>query len=261
MIDQERRELILLHLRKSRFITVRELVSLLASSEATIRRDLVLMEKDGVIQRHWGGASLAGGSDNVMPPPALPEASLENRIGSLGEIKRRIARRATSLIEEGETIIIDGGSTTYFMTDFLVDRNLKVITNSFALAARMIEHSRNTIIIPGGIIYPESRIVLNPFDSDFFNDYTPTKLFMSVAGLTESGVTNSDMTLIRFEKRMIESAEQLIILCDSSKFSRRGSLALCTLDSIDTLITDPGIAPAIEKALLDAGVKVLIVED
>ena len=258
MIDTERRELILLQLRKHRFVTVKELTARLATSEATIRRDLLLMEKSNLIQRHWGGASLIGTGGETVHPPLLPESSLENRIGTQSDIKRRIAQMAVSLIQEEETIIIDGGSTTWFMTEFLEDNNLRIITNSFAIAARMIETSQNTVIIPGGIIYPESRIVLNPFDSDFFNDYTPSKLFMSVAGLSESGATNSDTTLIRFEKRMIESAEELIILCDSSKFQKRGSLFLCGLENISTIITDNGISPEFRATLEGAGVTVMV---
>ena len=258
MIDKERQELILEHLGKTRFITVRELTTLLSSSEATIRRDLVALDKSGLVQRHWGGASLAGQADSKPNPPSLPESSLENRISKQGEIKREIAKLATSLIEEGETIIIDGGSSTYFMADYLEDKNLKVITNSFAIATRLIEQSRNTVIIPGGIIYPQSRIVLNPFDSNFFDDYAPSKLFMSVGGLSDMGATNSDTTLIRVEKRMIESANELIILCDSSKFSKRGSLFLCGLDDIDILITDDGISLEFKRILEAAGVKVLI---
>ncbi|MEO8409218.1 MAG: DeoR/GlpR family DNA-binding transcription regulator [Propionivibrio sp.] len=260
MIDKERHERILTHLRKRRFVTVRELTSLLSSSEATIRRDLLHLENTGEIQRHWGGASLTASTQKRFHPPVLPESSLENRLGKLSEIKRLIAQKAVSLINAGETIIIDGGSSTYFMTEFLEDQELKIITNSFAIAAHLIDNSQNTIIIPGGIVYPESRIVLNPFDSSFFNDYTPSKLFMSVAGLSENGATNSDTTLIRLEKRMIASANELIVLCDSSKLMKRDSLFLCDLESIDTLITDRGISAPFRSTLAKAGVRVLVVE-
>lgn len=232
---------------------------MLSCSEATIRRDLVLLEESNTIQRHWGGASLLGRDDASPHRPELAESSGESRLGNLEWLKREIAKQAASLVYEAETIIINGGSTTYFMAEFLENKNLKVITNSFSIAARMIETSQNTIIIPGGIIFPESRSILNPFDSDFFNNYTPSKLFMSAAGLSDIGASNSDATRIRFEKSMIDSADELIILCDSSRFNRRGGLLLCDLESIDTIVTDAGITAQFQLMLEDAGIKVLIV--
>jgi DeoR family ulaG and ulaABCDEF operon transcriptional repressor len=250
MLERERQELILRLLRQSRFATVTELVAASGASEATVRRDLGRLEQMGALRRIRGGAEAA----EVRQAPQQP---FELRKGLLLEKKRAIGRRAAALCQDGETVFIDGGSTTYQMAEFLRSSRLQILTNSFAIAQVLIGCSANTVILAGGVVYPDSQLILDPFQEDAFRNYYASKVFMGLYGIDELGATNTDLLLIRTEKAMIDHARELVILADSSKIGRRGSLKLCAVEQIHTFITDGGIGEAQRQLLVSRGVRLL----
>ena len=191
-------------------------------------------------------------------PAAGRQLSFERRRGVLLEKKRAIARRAVSLCEDGETVFIDGGSTTFQMSEFLRATRLQIITNSFAMARALVGLSENTVVLAGGIIYPDSQLILDPFQEESFRNYYAAKVFMGVYGIDEMGATNTDPLLIRTERAMIDHGRELIILADSSKFNRRGSLMLCGFESIRTVITDGGIGEEQRRMLIAHGVELIV---
>jgi len=222
-----------------------------------VRRDLAKLETAGKLRRIRGGAELAEApADSVEPTAQLP---FEYRKGILLEKKRLIAHKAASLCSDGETVIIDGGSTTFQMVEFLREARLKIITNSFAIAEVLIKHSQNTVILNGGIVYPDSQLILDPFQEEGFRNYSATKVFMGVYGIDELGATNTDMLLIKTERAMIERGRELIVLADSSKFNRRGNLMLCGFEKIGTIITDRGISEKQREMVLAKGVNLVSV--
>jgi DeoR family ulaG and ulaABCDEF operon transcriptional repressor len=255
MLSAERHALILRVLRQNRFASVGELAGIARSSEATIRRDLGSMEESGLVRRVRGGAELAGEPEAAAPQSELP---FEYRKGIQLEKKRMIARAAAALCADGETVMIDGGSTTYQMTEFLRDYRLQVITNSFAIAHELARSSRCTVILSGGVVHPDSQLVLDPFGEDMFENYTASRLFMGVYGIDETGATNTEALLIKTERAMIERARTLVVLADSSKFDRRGSLLLCGFEKIHELITDPGIDARHREMLASRGVHLIV---
>ncbi len=255
MLERERQELILGLLRQSRFATVAELVAAAGASEATIRRDLGRLEQRGALRRIRGGAEAVEAAEVRQ----APEQPFEQRKGLHLETKRAIGRRAAALCQDGDTIFIDGGSTTYQMAGFLLSSRLQIITNSFAIAQVLIGSSANTVILSGGVVYPDSQLILDPFQEDAFRNYYASKVFMGLYGIDEMGATNTELLLIRTEKAMIDHAQELVILADSSKLGRRGSLKLCSLEQIHTFITDAGISEAQRELLLSRGVRLLTV--
>jgi DeoR family ulaG and ulaABCDEF operon transcriptional repressor len=272
VLERERHELILRLLRQGRFAAVSEIASLVQASEATVRRDLARLEAEALLRRVRGGAELAeppgdGGRPGAGVSGGQPrtaevagrQLSFERRRGVLLEKKRAIARRAVSLCEDGETVFIDGGSTTFQMSEFLRATRLQIITNSFAMARALVGLSENTIVLAGGTIYPDSQLILDPFQEESFRNYYAAKVFMGVYGIDEMGATNTDPLLIRTERAMIDHGRELIILADSSKFSRRGSLMLCGFESIRAVITDSGIDEAQKGMLSVRGVELIVV--
>lgn len=253
MLAPERERLILRLLRQDRFASVSELAGLAGASEATVRRDLDRLERTGRLVRVRGGAELAAGAAE-----GTVQLPFESRKGLLSETKRRIARLASSLCREGETIIIDGGSTTYHMTEFLLPMKLQILTNSFALAQVLVGGSANTVILSGGVVHADSQLVLDPFQEDPFSHYLAAKVFMGVYGIDEMGATNTEVQLISAERAMIEHAKELIILADSSKFDRRGSVFLCGFERMGMVISDAGVTEAQRRLLESRGVKLLI---
>lgn len=257
MLEKERHETISRLVRQNRFITVSEVVEALGVSEATARRDLTSLEESKVLRRVRGGAELVEG--NGAADTLATEAPFEYRKTVYREIKRQIAKKAVSLCEDGETIIIDGGSTTFQMVEFLTELQMVIITNSFAIAEYLTKHSRNRIIIPEGEIYRESQLILSPFHEDVVGNYFASKVFMGVEGLDEYGATNTNMMLIHAERTMIDHAKDLVIVADSSKFEKQGHLRLCEYDRISTIITDRGIRDEHREMVTAAGVELVVV--
>ena len=212
--------------------------------------------------RIHGGAELLDPESSAAGPsfpPKLAEPPLEYRKVQMLDQKKAIALKAVSLIADEETIMIDGGSTTFWMAEFLTGHHAQVITNSFAMATHLLHHSQNTVICAGGVIYPSSEIILNPFESDIFKHYRANKVFMGVRGIDERGATNSDPVLIQTEREMINQCKELIILVDSSKFQSTGPVLLCGFDRIHTVITDSGISAEMKALIESRGVRLLVV--
>jgi len=260
MLAAERRALILRLLARDGVAPLADLRRLSGASEATLRRDLARLAREGAIERVRGGA-VAGRkprADEAPPPPRAMELPLEERSGIAAENKRRIARRASELCADGDTIMVDGGSTTLQLAPFLRGLRLRVITNSLALAEDLARDSSCTVIICGGVVQPASRLILDPFREDPFSDYSASLAFMGVFGIDEDGATNTDGPLIRTERSMIDRVRRLVVLADSLKFGRRGSLRLCGFERISTVVTDDGVEERWKALLAERGVELII---
>lgn len=254
-MDAEREAIIIRTVQRGIVVSVQELVSITGASEATIRRDLTKLEKRKMIKRTRGGATIPEGM-KVRQVPSK-ETPFAFRKGVMDEKKRLIAKCAVSLCGEDETILIDGGTTTYNMVDFLQGSSLQIITNSFPMAEALVS-TPNRIILTGGILNPESLLILDPEPETLISRYYASKLFLGIGGIDESGFTNSDLQVIQSERAMLKQAREIIVLADSSKFGKRGALLLCGFDKVNTVITDSGISDEFEKLLSSHGIKVVI---
>jgi DeoR family ulaG and ulaABCDEF operon transcriptional repressor len=250
MLAAERRALILRLLARDGIAPLAGIARLSGASEATVRRDLAGLAAEGLADRVHGGA--------VARPGVAAEVPLEERAGIATEKKRLIARRAASLCADGDTIMVDGGSTTLQLAPFLRGRRLRVITNSLPLAEELSREASCTVILGGGVVQPVSRLILDPFRDDPFSDYSASTVFMGVFGIDEAGATNTDELLIRTERAMIARARRLVVLADSGKFGLRGSLHLCGFDRIAAVVTDDGIDGRWRALLAERGVDVVI---
>jgi DeoR family ulaG and ulaABCDEF operon transcriptional repressor len=257
MVNHKRRKRLLKLLAEHQTATVQQLVEWLNASPATVRRDISWLAARNLLTRTRGGA------ENLLPKKRqfpLSSETFQNNIQCFAARKRAIARRAAALCIDGETIIINGGTTTFMMAEFLADKHLKILTNSFLMAERLLVSSDNEIIVPGGKIYREQNVILSPFDNDITQHHYAGKMFMSVYGLSLLGLMEADPLLIQAEKRLISQAEELVVLADSSKFGRKAGLILCGLDRVSTVITDTGASDKAVQLLEQYGVNVLTVE-
>ncbi|HEX8787031.1 MAG TPA: DeoR/GlpR family DNA-binding transcription regulator [Telluria sp.] len=257
MVNHKRRKRLLKLLAEHQTATVQQLVDWLNASPATVRRDISWLAARNLLTRTRGGA------ENLLPKKRqfpLSSETFQNNIQCFASRKRAIARHAASMCAEGETIIINGGTTTFMMAEFLTDKHLKILTNSFLMAERLLVSSENEIIVPGGKVYREQNVILSPFDNDITQHHYAGKMFMSVYGLSLLGLLEADPLLIQAEKRLISQAEELVVLADSSKFARKAGLILCGLDRVHTVITDTGVSDKAVQTLEQYGVKVITVE-
>ena len=256
MLERERQDRILKRLETTAFAPVSDLVLLTSVSEATIRRDLEKMQAEGLLRRIRGGAQSL---TDIEEKPGLGEAPLSVRNIQFRREKQRIAEFAASLCGDDDLVFIDGGSTTYFMAPFLKVKKLRVVTSSFALAGELSTSRTCTVLLPGGIVYADSGLILDPFDNTFYDNFEADTAFMGAGAVTVKGIENRDMRVIRAERKMIAHARKRIILADSEKFKRTGSLLLCPLDDIAMIITDTGISENLRQAFRLANIELVIV--
>jgi DeoR family ulaG and ulaABCDEF operon transcriptional repressor len=254
MHEKERHRLILSAVQEKPVVTVQEMVDLTESSEATIRRDIAALHVQKRLRR------VRGGAEAISPPQFV---GLAGRPFSVNETlhaaqKRAIAREAVELCKDGEPIIINGGTTTFQMVHFLTGRRMPIFTNSFPIAEHLLKHSKNTVMLSGGTIYREQNIILSPFDNDVTRNFYARRMFMGAQGLGPLGLMEADPLLIQAEQKLIDQADELVVLIDSSKFRLRSSLILCGLSRIATVITDDGIEDREAKMLETAGVALIV---
>jgi DeoR family ulaG and ulaABCDEF operon transcriptional repressor len=254
MHEKERHNAILSAVREKPVVTVREIVELTGASEATIRRDIAGLDSRKLLKRVHGGAEGLNPPQvsNLIGRPYNVNATLNT------QKKRAIAMLAVDMCLDGEPIIINGGTTTFQMVHFLHHKRLPIFTNSFVIAEHLLKHSKNTVTLPGGTLYREQNIILSPFENDVSRNFYARRMFMGAQGLGPMGMMESDPLLIQAEHKLIDQAEELVVLVDSSKFDQRSSLILCGLKRISTVITDDGVGDAEINMLEDAGVAVKI---
>ena len=256
MHEKERHRIILSAVQEKPVVTVAEMVDLTESSEATIRRDIATLHVQKKLRR------VRGGAESVNPPQFVGLAGRPFSVNQSLNIaqKRAIALRAVELCEDGDPIIINGGTTTFQMVHPLATKRCQIFTNSFPIAEHLLKNSKNTIMLSGGVIYREQNIILSPFDNDVTRNFYAKRMFMGAQGLSHLGLMEADPLLIQAEQKLIDQADELVVLVDSSKFRQRSSLILCRLERITTVITDNGIRDE-ERQMLEAqGIGVIIAD-
>ncbi len=259
MLEKQRHQLILAILDEQQFASVGSLSTQLNTSEATIRRDITKLSQMALLKKIRGGAEALPGSGEKIKRQRLTASVFLVDKERQTDTKRLIAEKAVELCDDGETIIINGGSSTYMMSEFLASRQLNILTNSFVLAEELLNNSDNQITLPGGEVYRKQGIILSAFENDTIQYYHASKMFMGTPGMGEYGVMESDPLLIRAEQKLRKQAEQLIILADSSKLGKRSNFIFSPLADVDVLITDSNADAKMLRMFEQQGVRVEVV--
>lgn len=254
MLEPRRLAAIMRIVSETGVATVADLLAATGASPATLRRDLAKLAAAGEVRRVHGGVEAIGFADR----PALATRPFEAARAMNAPAKRAIARAAVALCRDGETIVVNAGSTTFAMVEFLRATRLQIVTNSFPMAAALLSTSRNRVILPGGEVYREQGIVLSPFDADALQHVAAARMFMSAASVGPLGVIEGDPLIARAEAKLLDRAGELVVLADASKFAPRGALAVCPLSRVRTLVTDDAAPEAALDMLRAAGVEVLV---
>ena len=256
----EREKMILDSLGESGFVSFRDLESRVAASPATIRRDLDRLEEAGVITRVRGGAKRVGGGSGTSSTSedGLSGVPFHENIGRNRGAKEAIGRAAAGLCIPGEGVMIDGGSTTLQMCPHLDGLSLQVLTNSLHIVSALLPQPTTRILIPSGQVFREQNIVLSAAGDDGMPRFHAPKLFMGAASMGPAGLMQADVILVAAERRLIERADEIIVLVDSSKFSGPSGNVVCALDEIDVVVTDAGIEPQHVAMMEAADIRVII---
>lgn len=221
----------------------------LTVSEATVRRDLAGMEQRGLLRRVHGGATLDGVS---VIEPQFQDKEDRNR-----DAKQRIAGRALDLIEDGDEIYLDGGSTVLLLARLLSrKRNLTIVTNSLMAAAGLMD-TEHRLILVGGEFRSRSRVTIGPLTTPVIQTLRVRLAFMGTIGFTlEDGMTTTDPGEAFTKQQIMARARQVILLADHSKFGVASFAGSGGPDSVDVVVTD-NLDAEWQRDLRQLGIEVL----
>ena len=252
LFAQERRNRILTRLRQEGKVSVEELAALFRVSPQTIRTDLDHLAERGLLRRTHGGAMPLSGT--------LYEPVYSQRQVMRHAQKRAIALEAASLVDDGETILLDAGTTTYELALALRDRPaLTVVTNSIPIALALMENERIEVMLVGGRVQPKRLAVLGPLAVRFLGSFRVDRAFLSFNGVdVEAGFTVVDFEAAESKERMMACTRETVVLADSEKIGRTAFARVAPISSARRLVTDDGIRDADRRALQEAGLEVLV---
>jgi len=235
MLQEERYQKILTVLSESGSLSIKKIQELFGISIATARRDMIELQERGLVNRTHGGVSLKSKkSDRDIPP-------LDIRKAHCAIEKEAIARKAATLIEPSDVLILDGGTTTLHLAKMLPLIPISVITNSLVHAQTVFEHQEGNsnieIVLTGGILFGAWSLTYGPPALACLSEYHANWLFLSGQGINENGLFNPNALVVEVEKAMVKSADKVVVLADHSKIGSKSMSRVCALGDIDYLIT------------------------
>jgi len=222
-------------------------------SQETIRRDVKRLAAEGQVLKRHG---------NVAVPHSIGEAPFERRLRENAEAKRAIARRAAERVEDGDTIILDTGTTTsIFARELLKRANLTVITNSSDIARTLATVNGNRVYMAGGELNGDNGAAFGPSAIDFVAQFRAKHAIVTIAGLTaELGPMDSHLAEAEFARMVLSRGENRVILTDHSKFERMALIRICGFEDFNRLVTDAVPPPSLAARLEQAGIAVEIAD-
>ena len=250
MTSEERQNRIADHLRKVEFASLAELASLVETSISTVRRDLDALANQGSVRRTHGGARIVSSKSE--------EFTFVPRDTSQLTEKEAIGQACAGLILPNQTVIIDAGTTCYHVARYLESKNPHIVTNSLPVANLFSAAPKLEVVVTGGVIYPKLGVLVGPLAVAAFSQVHADFAIMSCGGITADGITNSHGLLIEIQRAMMQAAQRVILCVDHTKFGRLSISQLCSLDAIDTLITDQTPSPEMQTELQNAGVELIV---
>lgn len=248
-----RRMLIIVeHIRNNGTATVTDLAKGLGVSEETIRRDAKQLEAKGQVLKLHGALAL---------PHLAGEAPFERRLRENADAKRAIARRAIQFVEDGDSIMIDTGTTTsIFAQELRAKRNLTIVTNSSDIARTLATVNGNTVYMAGGELKGDNGAAFGPSAVAFFSKFRVKHAFISIGALhAQDGPMDADLSESELAHMAISRADHRVILSDSSKFGKTALVKMCEFSEINRLITDATPDATLISVLNAAGVTINIV--
>lgn len=237
-------------IRTEGFVSIPDLRSALDVSESTIRRDLDQLETEGEARRTHGGVFFTG--------QAASNRLFEDRREGQWDRKRQVAIAASQLIENHDTLLLDGGSTAYELARQLVGRPLQIVTNSLPLANLFASSDRADLVILGGYVHSRTGVTLGPYANHMLESLNVQKAVLSIAGADARGYYNSNLLLVETERAMMRCADQTIVVADSSKFGKSSLAKIGELKDVQTVVSDDGLDEQWRQRLEDAGVNLVL---
>ncbi|MDX2039364.1 MAG: DeoR/GlpR family DNA-binding transcription regulator [Isosphaeraceae bacterium] len=243
--EPRRRQLLELVGRRG-FATLDELMNALGVSESTVRRDLDVLDQAGSIRRTHGGA--------VISPEVRAMPALDDRVSAQAAEKRAIGRAAAASIDDGDAVLLDGGTTTLEVARALLGRPVQVVTNSLPIAGLLTSSKENDLILIGGYVSPRTGVAMGPLSIAAMRDIRVRKAILGAGGIVADGIYNSNLLLVDTQRQMMNCGQEVVIVADHSKFGRLALSWLCGLDEVDRMVVDSGLSDQDREMLARAGI-------
>lgn len=250
MFSEERQIKIIELLREKSSIKVNELSNIFNVSESTIRRDLQEMEEKGLLNRTHGGAVSI---EKTIFEPSFKEKEDKRHIEKL-----YIGKIAAAMIEDGDTIILDSGTTTLQLAKYIKAKNITVITNSIDIASELSNRSDIELIVTGGVFRITTRALVGPITEEVLKNFKVDKAFIGANGLSvEEGITTPNISEAHIKREMMKSASKVILVADSSKFNQVSFAVISPVTAIDLIITNSDLNENVVKEYKDIGIEII----
>ena len=253
IIAEERRAILLRELNENGYIQAAELAEKLNITAITIRRDLSMLEAEGLCIRKRGGAVRSSQSVTLE----LPYQIKQNQM--IAE-KKRIAQAAVKLVEDGNTIILDAGSTTYALALLLFSKSrITVVTNDLHIAVKLASNPNISLICTGGIARPNVFSLQGSQVESLIKDLRVDQTFLGADAIhRDCTISNVNFEEVPIKQAMLKAAKEVILVADSSKFNKAGFVRVCDLTDIDIVITDSGLSQEIIDLLRSMDIQLII---
>ena len=229
------------------FMPLSDIAAKMGISESTVRRDLQVLEGQGIARRTHGGAVFV--RDGSV-------GAAGSEVAGLAE-KQAIARAVAELIPLGQTVMLNGGTTCQQIAKSLVGRRLNIVTNSVSAAALLCTDSTSEVTLIGGYVYPRIGVAVGAMAEHQLENMHAGRFITSCAGLTEDGPFEPNQMMADLEQRMMHSADETILAADHAKLGVRSVVRLCELAQIDVIVTDSAASPEARAWLDRSGVRVI----
>ncbi len=243
--------------------TVRELSVALGVSEMTVRRDLARLASENYVKLFHGGVKYNRASVATQPLEEEGDKAylLSNEENMMVTEKQRIARAAASLVQPNDVILLDTGSTTELVGEYIpTDIPLTVICYTFNIMLRVYRRNSMKVILGGGYFHPNNMMFESSENVELIKRSRVNKAFLSARGVSERlGITTAEETEINLKRAALQVSQERILLVDSSKFGKVYSAYYAELKDFTTVITDVGVSMEYQKLVTDLGLKLLIV--
>jgi len=249
MALNDRQKKLLRIMQEEKKVSVSDLARVLAETEASIRLDLNLLERMDLVRRIHGGARLVHSS------------AYESQMGSSRQAKRRIARKALEYVEPKDTLFLDSGTTVLVLARELAALDdLTVVTNFLPIANQVGREQNNKVILAGGAYNYSEQFCEGLMTEKFLDNLYASKAFIGADSIdVKKGLFSNGITGFGYVQKISDNSESTILLVDSSKFGKVGTVKFCELDRIDAIVTDDGLPEGLRGAIEALGIRLTVV--
>lgn len=251
MQPEERQAQVEAYLQKAEFASLEELASHVGASVSTVRRDVAALEVNGIVRRTHGGA-------RMVQAPKSDEFVFNIRDTKQVAEKEAIGAACAALLQPGQNVILDSGTTCFHVAKHLGDKVAQVITNSLPVANLFAGSNRHEVHLSGGVIYPRLGTLVGPHAVETFSRMHADVAVLSGSGIAADGIYNSHALLVEIQRAMIAGAAKVIFCFDHTKFDRRSTFFLTDFAPVDVVVTDAAAPKALVAELRRKSLQVVI---